>query len=317
MFNKKTNEPIGGASLVNPKVLITAAHLLEIKKSENSFTKMKPEDLKVRCGDWDLGSSTKNEQFRHDERDVDVYTFHPFYSGQKKRTAIRLRNDVALIHTKEEFVVGKPNINPICLPTIGKPTIDGLCSSMGWGVNSARAIKGGTTIMKQTNLQEITDRKECYERILNSGKVPKVWKLDDSWICARPYKNETEDNFLCKGDGGGPLVCQESGGINGKERHVLSGIIVAGVGCGEVETPDIFSSVHEALCFIDFDVKCKHGNRYRNHFDYTTKCASWYDDELSWRVDFPSNAFKKEERKLKRLAGTCRPIVEEDIDCFA
>jgi len=173
--------------------------------------------------------------------------------------------------------------------------------------------------MKQTSLQEISDRKECSDRIINSGKVPKVWKLDDSWICARPYKNETEDNFLCRGDGGGPLVCQESGGINGKERHVLSGIIVAGVGCGDVETPDIFASINEALCFIDFDVKCKHGERYRNFFNYKRECQSWRDDELAWRVKWPTDAFKSEVRKLKRWLGTCRPpkIDTDDTDCFA
>ena len=89
---------------------------------------------------------------------------------------------------------------------------------MGWGVNSARADAIGSDIMKQVSLNQITDRKDCKERIVNSNAVFKGWQLDDSWICAKAFRNESETNILCKGDGGGPLVCQESGGEPGKER---------------------------------------------------------------------------------------------------
>ena len=67
-------------------------------------------------------------------------------------------------------------------------------------------------------------------------------------------------------------------------RHVLAGIIAFGIGCGNEEIPDVFASVHEALCFIDYDVKCKHGNKFKSHFDYEQHCSTWYDDEVSART---------------------------------
>merc|ERR1712156_811651 len=136
---------IGGASLIAPGVLLTAAHLLEIKDGD-SITRMTAENLKVRCGEWNLESSDF-ETHPHQERDVKAITIHPYYSGQKKSTAIQLTNDIAIIHTTEEFVFA-PNVNTICLPSFDKPTIKGLCTSMGWGVNSPEADARGVDLMK-------------------------------------------------------------------------------------------------------------------------------------------------------------------------
>ena len=134
-----------------------------------------------------------------------------FFSDiSKKSTTIQLANDIAIIHTTEEFVFA-PNVNTICLPSFDKPTIKGLCTSMGWGVNSPEADARGEDIMKQVRLNEVVDREVCKNAILGSGKVPKVWQLHDSWICAQASQEESPDNILCKGDGGGPLICQEQG----------------------------------------------------------------------------------------------------------
>merc|ERR1719367_1887148 len=78
--------------------------------------------------------------------------------------------------------------------------------------------------MKQVRLNEVVDREVCENAILGSGKVPKVWQLHESWICGQASQEESPDNILCKGDGGGPLVCQEQG----SEQHVLNGIIAFG-----------------------------------------------------------------------------------------
>merc|ERR1711963_1199377 len=101
-------------------------------------------------------------------------------------------------------------------------------------------------------------------------------------------QEESPDNILCKGDGGGPLVCQEQG----SEQHVLNGIIAFGVGCGNKEIPDVFASVHSALCFIDYDVKCKHGEKYISHFDYHKDCETWFSDEKARLEKLPLKALK-------------------------
>ena len=86
---------------------------------------------------------------------------------------------------------------------------EGICSSMGWGSNSEDET--GQNIMKQVKLNRVTDRAECEKAIKNSNKVKNTWTLDASWICARESEELNNDNVLCKGDGGGPLVCQEHG----------------------------------------------------------------------------------------------------------
>ena len=78
---------------------------------------------------------------------------------------------------------------------------------MGWGINN-QTDQYGQDIMKQVRLNEVVDREVCKNAILGTGKVPKVWQLDDSWICAQASQEESPDNILCKGDGGGPLVCR-------------------------------------------------------------------------------------------------------------
>jgi len=315
----KGRKAIGGASLINPQVLVTAAHILEEKQPEEAkreFKKIKYGQLKVRCGEYDLRSSDI-ERYPHQDRDVASYTFHPFYSGQGKKTTIKLANDIAVIHVKEEFDITVANVNPICLPSFDKPTINSLCHSMGWGIKSQEDFEE-TNIMKQVRLNEVTPREDCKQQILDSEAVPKVWQLDDSWICATAYKNQSENNVLCKGDGGGPLVCEESGGEIGKERYVLSGIIAYGIGSCNTDIPDVFASVHDALCFIDYDVKCKHGKKFETHFDYQSNCGNWFDEQYAARDDPDAlSGIRRELFYLNKLKKSCRDIPDVDPDeCF-
>ena len=81
---------------------------------------------------------------------------------------------------------------------------------MGWGVNSEDTNEIGVDIMKQVRLNRVTNRTQCEETIMATGNVSRTWELDDSLICAEALQ-ENNDNVLCQGDGGGPLVCQEQG----------------------------------------------------------------------------------------------------------
>ena len=115
---------------------------------------MSVDGLMVRCGEYDLTSS-EVERYEHQERDVKSFTIHPYYSGSKT-----LRNDLAIIHTAEEFSVA-PNVNPICLPKMDVSFSEFACFSMGWGVNSKLENSFGQNIMKQVELNRITDRELC------------------------------------------------------------------------------------------------------------------------------------------------------------
>jgi len=78
---------------------------------------------------------------------------------------------------------------------------------------------------------------------------------------------------LCEGDGGGPLVCHQVGLNN---RNVLAGVVAFGIGCGEPNIPEILASIDQSRCYIDYDVKCKHGKEFIEHMDFEAHCGSWY-----------------------------------------
>ena len=94
----------------------------------------------------------------------------------------------------------------------------------------------------------------------------------------------------------------------------MNGIIAFVVGCGNKEIPDVFASVHSALCFIDYDVKCKHGEKYISHFDYHKDCETWFSDEKARLEKLPLKVFKRQLRKLKNIESTC---VEEKFSIAA
>ena len=85
----------------------------------------------------------------------------------------------------------------------------------------------------------------------------------------------------------------------------MNGIIAFGIGCGNKEIPDVFASVHSALCFIDHDVKCKHGKKYISHFDYQKDCKTWFSDEKTRLEKLQLKVFKRQLRKLKNIENTC------------
>ena len=58
-------------------------------------------------------------------------------------------------------------------------------------------------------------------------------------------------------------------------RNVLAGIIAFGIGCGQTGIPDVFASVQDALCFIDYDIKCKHGREFLQHVDFDRECNTF------------------------------------------
>ena len=94
------------------------------------------------------------EWLGYQERSVDSFTIHPYYSGSKT-----LRNDIAIIHTTESFKIA-PNVNTICLPKFNIPYSEVICSSMGWGINKEE--EGSSldrnplqNIMKQVKLHQV------------------------------------------------------------------------------------------------------------------------------------------------------------------
>ena len=75
--------------------------------------KYKPEELMVRCGEWDI-AETEGERYVHQDRTAKSISIHPLYTRGKSDN-LKLYYDVGLVHTTEAFEF-QPNVNTICLP---------------------------------------------------------------------------------------------------------------------------------------------------------------------------------------------------------
>ena len=91
----------------------------------------------------------------------------------------------------------------------------------------------------------------------------------------------------------------------------MAGVISFGFGCGQDWIPEVFSKVLDALCFIDYDVKCKHGEEFIDHIDYDKKCNTWYEDKKveleGYIAKYPTvNILQKYQRSHLALPSTCQ-----------
>ena len=81
----------------------------------------------------------------------------------------------------------------------------------------------------------------------------------------------------------------------------MTGLINWSIGCGKDDLPDVFTSIEneEHLCFIENDIKCKHGNLYNNHV-HNEKCVGWLEDQFK---EFESTPKKFRGRYKERICG--------------
>jgi secreted trypsin-like serine protease len=139
---------------------------------------------------------------------------------------------------------------------------------MGWGTfNEDEGVDLIQNYMKKVILDRV-DNEQCQATLRESPRTTNSFKLHESFICAGGEVGTDKD--VCKGDGGGPLVCKKQGA----PQFVLAGIISWGIGCGDA-IPGVYASVRDALCFIDWDTKCKHGLDMVGHYDYRKDCTDW------------------------------------------
>ena len=170
------------------------------------FREYEAKDVTIRCGEWDLRS--EQESFLHQDRKVDSFTLHPMFNEGRTK----LYNDIALVHVTEDFNLADPieekylNVAPICLPSFEdenfKTGADD-CFSMGWGKQTQNATEYEVN-MKEVSELPIVPNEQCQEALRSKTRLPSIWKLHESFLCA----GGIEGKDTCEGDGGGPLVCR-------------------------------------------------------------------------------------------------------------
>ncbi|CAL4083393.1 unnamed protein product [Meganyctiphanes norvegica] len=244
VLNKSDNY-IGGASLVHRRVVLTAAHKVHDKEANN---------LVVRIGDWDL--SNTDEPIPHQNIDVATIMLHKTFD---RPTYV---NNVALLILKRDATLSDTAM-PICLPQPDTNFDQSSCIVTGWGKDVFGRTGKFSKILKEVSVPAVNHGK-CQimlKDIRDAQNKPLFgpnFFLHNSLNCAG---GNGED--ACTGDGGSPLVCPNP---NNPNEYVQMGVVAWGIGCGVVGNPGIYGSIPQTVDWIreiidqqpaDFDIRNK------------------------------------------------------------
>ena len=245
---------IGGASLIARNKVLTVAHKFYLGRGENIDYRDQIHDFFIRCGEHSLNN--KIQLLEPQEIQALSIVIHPEYVKQ------RLRNDLAILQTKEDFVY-QEHIGPVCLP---KPFQNfdkqRSCWSSGWGPDDFTSLATNGDFLKKVQMP-IVSRAECERRLKATDRFRNTgFRVHKSWVCV----GGESGSDTCKGDGGSPHVCKDA-----EDRWVQVGAVSWGVGCGR-EIPAVYSSVPEAMCWIDWVMSC-----LENTIDYFDDSVDIFD----------------------------------------
>lgn len=218
----------GGGSLLHPRVVLTAAHIVNSRIEAA---------LVLRAGEWDM--QRRNEGLKHQERIVSSIVTHNHFQRST------MANDIALLIVDDPFEL-TPAVNTICLPpaTIRmEPNTE--CIAIGWGKSSFERNDRYKSTLEKLYLP-IIDPSYC-EQSLRSTRLGPYFRLDRSFICAGGRVGQD----TCKGDGGSPLICQMP---NDSKRYYQMGIVAAGIGCA-TSLPGLYVNVPHFTDWISGKMK--------------------------------------------------------------
>ena len=125
-----------------------------------------------------------------------------------------------------------PHINPVCLPHPESDYTSRNCYVTGWGKDAFGSNGEFQYILKEV-MVPVWGHRSC-EDSLRQTRLGRSYELDEGMVCA----GGEEGKDACKGDGGGPLVCQVDDG-----SMELAGLVSWGIGCGEQGVPGVYANV--------------------------------------------------------------------------
>ncbi|KAH8282172.1 hypothetical protein KR054_005983, partial [Drosophila jambulina] len=222
----RTGTYMGGGSLIALDVVLTASHVTSGYKTG---------DIIVRAGDWDL--FVESEMFAHVDAGVRKIVRHPSFDN------VTGANNLALLFLEKPFKASR-HIRPICLPSKDQRFDRRQCIVSGWG-KDAVAQNSYMNIMKKVDLP-IVNFDTCERQLQNHYGAS--YHLPDSVLCAGGEKGKD----ACKGDGGSPLACPIQ---NDATRFEQAGIVNWGIGCGQANTPAVYTDVAQFRTWIDKQIE--------------------------------------------------------------
>ncbi|XP_041451200.1 phenoloxidase-activating factor 2-like [Drosophila obscura] len=240
LLRKSDKSYLKAGTLIGSDVVLTAAHVVFNLQAGEFF---------VRAGEWDF--SIETEFYRHVDVDVRLIERHPDF--QKSSGA----NNLALLFLSTR-INPQPHISPACLPRANRNFDHSRCFVSGWGKKTFSS-SSYMNILKKVEVP-VVGRELCQQQ-LRRTILGSYFEIDSSLICAGGERGRD----ACKGDGGAPLVCPLA---NDNRRYEQAGIVNWGIGCGDQNTPALYTNV--ALFREWIDLKVSEKSVSRSNFDSGT-----------------------------------------------
>ncbi|XP_007521346.1 enteropeptidase [Erinaceus europaeus] len=202
------NQLLCGASLVSKDWLVSAAHCVYGRN-------LQPSRWKAALG---LHKASNMASPHTVTRLIDQIIINPHYNRRIKDS------DIVMMHL--EFNVNFTDyIQPICLPEESQVFPPGRnCSIAGWGW---LVHQGPTADILQEAEVPLVSNEKCQQQ------MPE-YNITENMMCAG-YEEGGIDS--CKGDSGGPLMCQEN------NRWFLAGVTSYGYECARPRRPGVYVRV--------------------------------------------------------------------------